>query len=47
MGFHILSGIDKTYVPGQIIQYKGSPFPGYYYPKFGGVKNFGENYNVK
>ncbi|SKB66613.1 SRPBCC family protein [Maribacter arcticus] len=29
MGFHILSGIDRPMFPGQIIQYKVSPFPGY------------------
>ena len=28
MGFKILSGADKAMVPGQIIQYKVSPFPG-------------------
>lgn len=28
MGFHILSGADKPMFPGQIIQYKVSPFPG-------------------
>ena len=29
MGFHILSGDDRSMYPGQIIQYKVSPFPGY------------------
>lgn len=29
MGFHILSGADKPMFPGQIIQYKVSPFPGF------------------
>ena len=29
MGFHILSGADRAMFPGQIIQYKVSPFPGY------------------
>jgi ligand-binding SRPBCC domain-containing protein len=29
MGFHILSGGDKPMFPGQIIQYKVSPFPGF------------------
>jgi ligand-binding SRPBCC domain-containing protein len=29
MGFHILSGAEKRMYPGQIIQYKVSPFPGY------------------
>lgn len=29
MGFHILSGTDRPMFPGQIIQYKVSPFPGY------------------
>ena len=29
MGFNILSGDDKPMFPGQIIQYKVSPFPGY------------------
>ena len=29
MGFHILSGSDRPMFPGQIIQYKVSPFPGY------------------
>lgn len=29
MGFHILSGSDRSMFPGQIIQYKVSPFPGY------------------
>tara|TARA_R110001592_G_scaffold235678_3_gene493758 strand:+ start:3728 stop:4225 length:498 start_codon:yes stop_codon:yes gene_type:complete len=29
MGFHILSGADRPMFPGQIIQYKVSPFPGY------------------
>ena len=29
MGFHILSGAEKKMYPGQIIQYKVSPFPGY------------------
>ncbi|RDY61778.1 SRPBCC family protein [Flagellimonas nanhaiensis] len=27
MGFHILSGSEKSMFPGQIIQYKVSPFP--------------------
>ncbi|MBC6999175.1 SRPBCC family protein [Cytophaga sp. FL35] len=27
MGFHILSGADRPMFPGQIIQYKVSPFP--------------------
>ena len=29
MGFNILSGADREMFPGQIIQYKVSPFPGY------------------
>ena len=29
MGFTILSGADRPMFPGQIIQYKVSPFPGY------------------
>ena len=29
MGFNILSGADRQMFPGQIIQYKVSPFPGY------------------
>ena len=29
MGFHILSGTERKMYPGQIIQYKVSPFPGY------------------
>ncbi len=29
MGFSILSGADRPMFPGQIIQYKVSPFPGY------------------
>ncbi len=29
MGFQILSGADKTMYPGQIIQYRVSPFKGY------------------
>ena len=29
MGFNILSGADSQMFPGQIIQYKVSPFPGY------------------
>ncbi len=29
MGFHILSGGDRPMFPGQIIQYKVSPFTGY------------------
>ena len=29
MGFHILSGIERPMFPGQIIQYKVSPFPGF------------------
>ncbi|MET6990911.1 SRPBCC family protein [Sediminicola arcticus] len=29
MGFHVLSGGDKPMFPGQIIQYKVSPFPGF------------------
>ncbi len=29
MKFHILSGADRPMFPGQIIQYKVSPFPGY------------------
>ena len=29
MGFDILTGADKAMFPGQIIQYKVSPFPGY------------------
>jgi len=29
MGFHILSGGDRPMFPGQIIQYRVSPFPGY------------------
>lgn len=29
MGFHILSGADRPMFPGQIIQYRVSPFPGY------------------
>lgn len=29
MGFHILTGADRPMYPGQIIQYKVSPFPGY------------------
>jgi ligand-binding SRPBCC domain-containing protein len=29
MGFHILAGGDKPMFPGQIIQYKVSPFPGF------------------
>ncbi len=29
MGFNILSGADRPMFPGQIIQYKVSPFPGY------------------
>ncbi len=29
MGFHILSGDEKPMFPGQIIQYKVSPFPGF------------------
>lgn len=29
MGFHILSGADRTMFPGQIIHYKVSPFSGY------------------
>ncbi|NNL00958.1 MAG: cell division inhibitor, partial [Eudoraea sp.] len=28
MGFHILDGADRDMFPGQIIQYKVSPFPG-------------------
>ena len=27
MGFHILSGSDRPMFPGQIIEYKISPFP--------------------
>lgn len=30
MGFRILSGGDRSIFPGQIIQYKVSPFPGYH-----------------
>ena len=29
MGFHILSGAEKSMFPGQIIQYKVTPFPGF------------------
>ncbi|WP_396634641.1 cell division inhibitor [Maribacter sp. R86514] len=29
MGFNILDGADREMFPGQIIQYKVSPFPGY------------------
>ncbi|MRX63881.1 SRPBCC family protein [Maribacter luteus] len=29
MGFNILSGADREMFPGQIIQYKVTPFPGY------------------
>ena len=29
MGFEILDGADRAMYPGQIIQYKVSPFPGY------------------
>jgi len=29
MGFHILSGTERKMFPGQLIQYKVSPFPGY------------------
>lgn len=29
MGFHILSGADRAIFPGQIIQYKVIPFPGF------------------
>jgi len=29
MGFHILNGAERSMFPGQIIQYKVSPFPGY------------------
>lgn len=29
MGFDILSGLDKEMFPGQIIQYRVNPFPGY------------------
>ncbi|WP_282160495.1 SRPBCC family protein [Ulvibacterium marinum] len=29
MGFNILTGADRPMFPGQIIQYKVSPFPGY------------------
>lgn len=29
MGFNILTGADRSMFPGQIIQYKVSPFPGY------------------
>ena len=29
MGFNILSGADRPMFPGQIIQYKVSPFPGF------------------
>lgn len=29
MGFNILAGADRPMFPGQIIQYKVSPFPGY------------------
>ena len=29
MGFHILSEIDRPMFPGQIIQYKVNPFPGF------------------
>ncbi|WP_372945116.1 cell division inhibitor [Muriicola sp.] len=29
MGFNILSGADRKMFPGQIIQYKVNPFPGY------------------
>ena len=29
MGFNILGGADRDMFPGQIIQYKVSPFPGY------------------
>lgn len=29
MGFEILSGSDRPMYPGQIIQYKVNPFPGY------------------
>lgn len=29
MGFHILSGAERPMFPGQIIQYKVSPFPGF------------------
>lgn len=29
MGFNILSGADRKMFPGQIIQYKVKPFPGY------------------
>lgn len=29
MGFHILSGDERPMFPGQIIQYKVSPFPGF------------------
>ncbi|MGW9686062.1 SRPBCC family protein [Flagellimonas sp. 2504JD1-5] len=29
MGFHILSNVDRPMYPGQIIQYKVNPFPGY------------------
>lgn len=29
MGFNILSGADRAIFPGQIIQYKVSPFPGF------------------
>ncbi len=29
MGFNILAGADRPMFPGQIIQYKVSPFPGF------------------
>jgi ligand-binding SRPBCC domain-containing protein len=29
MGFHILSGDERAMFPGQIIQYKVNPFPGF------------------
>lgn len=29
MGFNILAGADRPMFPGQILQYKVSPFPGY------------------
>ncbi|MFS4416854.1 SRPBCC family protein [Maribacter sp. 2307ULW6-5] len=29
MGFHILSGVERDMYPGQIIQYKVSPLPGF------------------
>ncbi|WP_350286077.1 SRPBCC family protein [uncultured Croceitalea sp.] len=29
MGFHILSGVERPMYPGQIIQYKVSPFSGF------------------